>query len=336
MKYSINIDQINALDWGLSLSEAAVFTYLFNVPTWADAIQIEGQTFYFAARQKTCQDIPLISDKPDTIYRIYRALHEKGVISYLKHMGRDCMKITEKGKGWNSEKNPSSIVELGKKSESTRKIFRKNSEKNPTYNSTIDNHTILLEEERGKAQTLFQKEIEELKMPDCFSDLTEKAKNIIIGLTIDDFKEARLKELEETQKKERKDSGQKKESEDKLKIVSEVIDYLNTKANTSFKATTKETMQFVLARQKVDGWELEDFKLVIDFKVNDWGKDDRMKQYICPSTLFRASNAEKYMQAAKAWKESSKVGQNGKTKPGVVPLFRQENFSNPDKSKFKF
>ena len=97
----------------------------------------------------------------------------------------------------------------------------------------------------------------------------------------------------------------------KLKIVSEVIDYLNTKANTSFKTTTKETMQFVLARQKVDGWELEDFKLVIDFKVSDWGKDDRMKQYICPSTLFRASNAEKYMQAAKAWKESSKVGQNG-------------------------
>ena len=93
--------------------------------------------------------------------------------------------------------------------------------------------------------------------------------------------------------------------------VKEVIDYLNTKANTSFKATTKETIQFVTARQKVDGWELEDFKLVIDFKVHDWGKDDRMKQYICPSTLFRASNAEKYTQAAKAWKESCKVGQNG-------------------------
>ena len=288
MKYSINIDQINALDWGLSLSEAAVFTYLFNVPTWADAIQIEGQTFYFAARQKTCQDIPLISDKPDTIYRIYRALHEKGVISYLKHMGRDCMKITEKGKGWNSEKNPSSIVELGKKSESTRKIFRKTSEKNPTYNSTIDNHTILLEEEKGKAQTLFQKEIEELKK---------------------EYEALPKIDTQEAYEKLKQIDAEIKAS--KLKIVSEVIDYLNTKANTSFKATTKETMQFVLARQKVDGWELEDFKLVIDFKVNDWGKDDRMKQYICPSTLFRASNAEKYMQAAKAWKESCKVGQNG-------------------------
>ena len=141
MKYSINIDQINSLAWDLNLSEAAVFTYLFHVPTWADPVLIDGQTFYFAARQKTCQDVPLISDKPDTIYRIYKSLAEKGVIEYLKHMGKDCMKITEKGKGWNSEKNPSITIELGKKSESTRKIFRKDSEKNPTYTSTINTVT---------------------------------------------------------------------------------------------------------------------------------------------------------------------------------------------------
>lgn len=116
-------------------------------------------------------------------------------------------------------------------------------------------------------------------------------------------------ELEITLTKE--ETIKKEINPSKIEIIKEVIDYLNTQAKTSFKATTKETIQFVSARQKVDGWELEDFKLVIDFKVNDWGKDDRMKQYICPSTLFRASNAEKYMQAAKAWKESSKVGQNG-------------------------
>ena len=144
-------------------------------------------------------------------------------------------------------------------------------------------------------------------------------------------------ETEHKYKRKGKDNiKQKKADLSKIEIVKEVIDYLNTQAKTSFKATTKETMQFVLARQKVDGWELEDFKLVIDFKIHDWGKDDRMKQYICPSTLFRASNAEKYMQAAKAWKEGSKAGQNGQIKPGVVPLFRQDAFSNPDKSKFKF
>lgn len=106
--------------------------------------------------------------------------------------------------------------------------------------------------------------------------------------------------------------------------VKEVIDYLNAKANTSFKATTKETIQFVTARQKVDGWDLEDFKLIIDFKVNDWINDDKMRQHICPSTLFRASNAEKYMQAAKAWKESSKTASNAQ-------VYTREEKINPVK-----
>jgi DNA-binding PadR family transcriptional regulator len=141
MKYSINIDQINSIEWGFNLSEAAVFTYLFNVHTWADHILIDDKLFYFAARQKTCQDVPLISEKADTIYRIYKTLHEKGVIEYLKHMGKDCIRITEKGKAWNSEKFPNITIELGNKSESTRKIFRKRSEINPTYKSTIDNTT---------------------------------------------------------------------------------------------------------------------------------------------------------------------------------------------------
>ena len=110
----------------------------------------------------------------------------------------------------------------------------------------------------------------------------------------------------------------------KLKIVSEVIDYLNNKANTSFKATTKETIQFVTARQKVDGWDLEDFKLIIDFKVHDWINDDKMRQHICPSTLFRASNAEKYMQAAKAWKESLKTASNAQ-------VYTREEKINPVK-----
>jgi uncharacterized phage protein (TIGR02220 family) len=111
---------------------------------------------------------------------------------------------------------------------------------------------------------------------------------------------------------------------DPSESVKEVIDYLNTKANTSFKATTKETIQFVTARQKVDGWGLEDFKLIIDFKVHDWINDDKMRQHICPSTLFRASNAEKYMQAAKAWKESSKTASNAQ-------VYTREEKINPVK-----
>ena len=136
-----------------------------------------------------------------------------------------------------------------------------------------------------------------------------------------------------TQEKERKSvAAKKKESgEEQMAFVKTVVDYLNEKTKQIFKHTTKETIQFVLARQKVDAWTLEDFQLVIDFKFAEWHKDDKMKAYLTPSTLFRAANAEKYLLGAKAWKDAPKT-----QKPGIVPLFRQEDYKQIDRSKFKF
>jgi len=102
-----------------------------------------------------------------------------------------------------------------------------------------------------------------------------------------------------------------------LQFVTEVVTYLNQKTNQQFKTTTKETIQFINSRVKLDGWELEDFKAVIDFKANEWLKDDKMRQYLCPSTLFRASNAEKYLLAAKASKPKPPVKPTQPTKVHV-------------------
>ena len=102
-----------------------------------------------------------------------------------------------------------------------------------------------------------------------------------------------------------------------LQFVSEVVAYLNQKTNQQFKETTKETIQFINSRVKLDGLELEDFKAVIDFKTNEWLKDDKMRQYLCPSTLFRASNAEKYLLAAKASKPKPPVKPTQPTKVHV-------------------
>jgi len=310
MKYSINIDQINSLAWDLNLSEAAVFTYLFNVPTWADPVLIDGKTFYFVARQKTCQDVPLISDKPDTIYRIYKSLAEKGVIEYLKHMGKDCMKITEKGKGWNSEKNPSSAIELGKKSESTRKIFRKDSEKNPTYKSTIYNHTILLDKEEVETSStpfLDEDEIEDIEQQIYASKATQKPKE------------------KSSAKKEKVTSAED------LDLVHQVVTYLNEKTEQAFQPGGEKTKSLILARHYADKWNLEDFKTVIDHKKSEWFPKDNLRQYLRPSTLFAAGHAEEYLQAAKLWKKKPVA-----MAPGVVPLYRQSDYNNVDKSKFKF
>lgn len=103
-----------------------------------------------------------------------------------------------------------------------------------------------------------------------------------------------------------------------LQFVNEVVSYLNEKTKQQFKTTTKETIQFINSRVKLDGWELEDFKAVIDFKTNEWLKDDKMRQYLCPSTLFRASNAEKYLLAAKASKPKPAQQQQQPQRPTKV------------------
>lgn len=65
----------------------------------------------------------------------------------------------------------------------------------------------------------------------------------------------------------------------------EILDYLNSKVGTSYRASSKATQRLIKARSN-EGFEVEDFKRVIDNKVASWGKDPKMSQYLRPNTLF--------------------------------------------------
>ena len=82
--------------------------------------------------------------------------------------------------------------------------------------------------------------------------------------------------------------------EQDLDVVS-VIQYLNDKAQKHFKASSKPTERLVKARYR-EGYKLEDFKKVIDWKVKEWLKDAHWKRYLRPSTLFNATNFENYLE----------------------------------------
>lgn len=69
---------------------------------------------------------------------------------------------------------------------------------------------------------------------------------------------------------------------DKTKTV---IDYLNEKTDSHYKATTPKTKQLVQARLK-EGFTVDDFKIVIDKKTATWLKDNKMNKYLRPLTLF--------------------------------------------------
>ncbi|MDC2841629.1 conserved phage C-terminal domain-containing protein [Limosilactobacillus mucosae] len=69
---------------------------------------------------------------------------------------------------------------------------------------------------------------------------------------------------------------------DKTKTI---IDYLNEKTDSHYKATTPKTKQLVQARLK-EGFSVDDFKTVIDKKTATWLKDGKMNKYLRPLTLF--------------------------------------------------
>ncbi|HFI0682466.1 TPA: conserved phage C-terminal domain-containing protein [Streptococcus suis] len=64
-----------------------------------------------------------------------------------------------------------------------------------------------------------------------------------------------------------------------------IVDYLNDKAGTSYRHTTRDTQDKIKARVK-EGFEVNDFKKVIDNMVDEWGNDQKMKVYLRPATLF--------------------------------------------------
>lgn len=127
MKYTISLNLQKSFEWELTSSESIVFAWIYELASWADKMEYKGNIYYFGSRNKACEELPSITDKRDTMYRIYKSLQNKGLINLIMLESSDYLSLTEKGKEWyndNSEKNPSN----GNKYKET--------EKNPTYKYT--------------------------------------------------------------------------------------------------------------------------------------------------------------------------------------------------------
>ena len=68
-------------------------------------------------------------------------------------------------------------------------------------------------------------------------------------------------------------------------IYSQIIDYLNEKANRNYRSNIPKNQRLIQARIK-ENFTVEDFKKVIDIKVQEWGKNEKMNKYLRPETLF--------------------------------------------------
>lgn len=101
-------------------------------------------------------------------------------------------------------------------------------------------------------------------------------------------------------------------------IYVEIVDYLNAKAGTRYKASTSSTRKHIKARLD-EGFTINDFKTVIDKKCSEWLSNSKMEQYLRPETLF-GTKFEGYLNA----KPRQEVGANG---VALRPLAQDEDTS---------
>lgn len=154
-----------------------------------------------------------------------------------------------------------------------------------------------------------------------YINTTEKLESLTEYETDDDMNEGydkmsqrvRQNDLGGKTKCRNKDSSIKDSSIKDINIYSRVIEYLNKKANTSFRSTTKKTQQVIKARLD-EGFKEDEFYTVIDKKVSEWLTDEKMSKFLRPETLF-GTKFESYLNQKSNEKEDKKGNKSNTYKP---------------------
>lgn len=101
MKQILNLNQFKAVEWDLTISESFVFGYCYELEaTQSNQVSVNGGLWSNVNKEDVASLLPMISDKPDTIYRHYKTLQSKGLIQWISIQGCDYARLTEKGKTW--------------------------------------------------------------------------------------------------------------------------------------------------------------------------------------------------------------------------------------------
>jgi uncharacterized phage protein (TIGR02220 family) len=84
-------------------------------------------------------------------------------------------------------------------------------------------------------------------------------------------------------------------SQEQRDTAIKIIEYLNSKAETTFSTKLGSNIDLICARLK-EGYTISDFILVIDKKVKDWKGTDWAK-FLRPNTLFAKTKIENYLNS---------------------------------------
>ena len=97
MQYTVTINQVKALEWGLNSQQALLFAFVYESPSWANPIKTDTGIYFALSKAKIVDELPLLTHKPDTAYRLLKALRDAGLIE----LHAEGVRLTDKGREWN-------------------------------------------------------------------------------------------------------------------------------------------------------------------------------------------------------------------------------------------
>lgn len=153
MQYTVLINQSRSLEWGLNPQQAILFSFLYEATAWADQVEKSGEFYWYMAKNKVITELPLLTDKPDTVYRLMKQLEKLGLIAVTRAGHQMVYSLQEKAKYWNktskntgkisenkdkkiTENNPENSQITEENPPNSGKYSKKMPEKNPTDHIT--------------------------------------------------------------------------------------------------------------------------------------------------------------------------------------------------------
>ncbi|UVL59228.1 phage replication protein [Pseudomonas sp. B21-032] len=131
MQFTVTINQAKALEWGLNSQQALLFAFVYGCPSWAKALKTDDGIFFALSKAKIVEELPLLTDKPDTAYRMLKALEEAGLIELSSTSNITLFRLTDKAAEWNKKQDGSEKYPTPPQTNGRKKI-RSTSEKSPS------------------------------------------------------------------------------------------------------------------------------------------------------------------------------------------------------------
>ena len=131
--YNININVAFAKEYNLSFEHCALLKFFMMLQNRSDYMNNEWVIYYRANMKKIHEQLPLISEKDDTVYRYIKTLIDKWLLQKLNKI--DYYRVTNlwlkyELVGNKSEQPEINPIPTGNKSDTQPEKF-------PTYNNTI-------------------------------------------------------------------------------------------------------------------------------------------------------------------------------------------------------